>query len=131
MGKAITSHTQLKVYHVAFDTAMQLTDASKQFPKVEMYSLTDQIRRSSRSVAGNLAEGWRRRRYRAAFVSKLNESEAEAGETQSWIEFAVRCGYIDRALAARLYKSYDEVLAMLVAMIRNPDPWILRPETRN
>lgn len=123
MKKAIRRHTDLDVYQRAFDAAMQVFEFSKRFPKEERYSLTDQIRRSSRSVCGNLAEGWRKRRYPQAFLSKLTDSEAEAAETQAWIEFAVKCGYVKRDAAAKLYKEYDRVIAMLVKMATNVDAW--------
>lgn len=122
---AVKSHTQLEVYKQSFAAAMEVFRCSKQFPTDERYSLTDQIRRSSRSIAANLAEAWRRRRYEAAFVSKLNECEAEAAETQVWLHFAVECEYLNRKQAIALYKSYDAILKMLVAMISNPTPWIL------
>ena len=79
---------------------MEIFRISKTFPKEETYSLTDQIRRSSRSVFANLAEAWRERRYQAAFISKLSDTEAEAAETQVWIEFAVKCEYLDRQQGA-------------------------------
>ena len=104
---------------------MQIFNLSKTFPKHEMYSLTDQIRRSSRSVCSNLAEGWRKRRYEAAFVSKLNDSEAEAAETQTWIEFAVECEYVDRKAARDLYKTYNQILGKLVTIISRPEPWLM------
>jgi four helix bundle protein len=91
----IQRHTELKVYQLASDVAMQIFHLSKGFPKGETYSLTSQIRRSSRSVCANIAEAWRKRRYEAAFVSKLSDSETESGETQVWLEFAVKCGYLD------------------------------------
>src|SRR2546421_5819611 len=94
---------------------------SKKFPREEVYSLTDQIRRSSRSVCANLAEAWRKRRYEAAFVSKLNDSEAEAAETQTWLEFAVRCEYLAPDVGRDLFKAYNEVISMLVSMINNAD----------
>ncbi len=125
MGK-IVSHTDLEVYRKSFDTAMGLYKLSKGFSKEETYSLTDQIRRASRSVSANLGEAWRKRRYEAAFVSKLNDAESEAGETQVWLEFAVKCGYLDRDKAAPLYKKYEEILRMLVAMINNPGDWIIK-----
>src|SRR5262245_49658926 len=127
MGKLVQSHTDLECYRKAFEAAMELFEHSTRFPKEEIYSLTDQMRKSSRSVCANLGEAWRKRRYRAAFVSKLNECEGEAAETQTWIEFAVRCGYLDREAAKALYQTYDEVLRMLVAMICDPDPWLLAP----
>ena len=89
MGKKIRIHCELEVYQKAFDAAMQIFDLSKSFPKEETYSLTDQIRRSSRSVCSNLAEAWRKRRYEGAFINKLSDSESEAAETHVWLEFAV------------------------------------------
>src|SRR5437868_566418 len=108
---------------------MDLFELSKSFPKEETYALTDQVRRSSRSVCANLAEAWRKRRYQAAFISKLADSESEAAETQVWIEFAVKCGYLDRDHAEGLYRTYDEIVRTLVGMITHPDTWILTPET--
>jgi four helix bundle protein len=104
---------------------MEIFRVSKEYPKEDMYSLTDQIRRSSRSVCANLAEAWRKRRYEAAFVSKLSDAESEAAETQVWIEFAVKCGYLDRERGTPMYQTYDEILRMLVAMIHNPKSWLL------
>jgi four helix bundle protein len=83
----------LEVYRLAFDTAMEIYEISKSFPPEERYSLTDQIRRSSRSICANLAEGWRKRKYKAVFVNKLLDAAQEAAETQTWLEFAERCGY--------------------------------------
>lgn len=124
MGK-IRSHRQLEVYRMAFDVAMEIFELSKTFPREEAYSLTDQIRRSSRSVCANLGEAWRRRRYQAAFVSKLNDSEAEATETQVWLEFAVNCGYLERSTGRDLYATYDQILGKLVNMIRHPEHWVI------
>src|ERR1700685_1617181 len=120
MGK-IQSHRDLDVYRKAFDVSMTIFHLSKAFPKEETYSLTNQIRRSSRSVCANLAEAWRKRRYEAAFISKLSDSESEAAETQVWLQFAVKCGYLDRESAIALYQAYDEVLRMLVAIINRPE----------
>src|SRR6185369_15627955 len=125
MKRMIVRHQDLDVYKKAFAAAIQVFELSKDFPKEETYSLTDQIRRSSRSVCANLAEAWRKRRYEAAFVSKLNDAEAEAAESQTWLEFAVRCKYLGREDAKRLYKTYDEVISMLVAMINNSSTWVL------
>ena len=125
MNKKVQGHRDLEVYCRAFEAAMQIFELSKSFPKEEIYSLTDQIRRCSRSVCANLAEAWRKRRYPAAFVSKLSDSETEAAETQVWIEFAVKCGYLDRDRALVLYQSYDEVLRMIVAMINHPECWVI------
>src|SRR5262245_44280772 len=96
----IQKHTELDVYKKAFETAMKVFELTRAFPKEETSSLTDQVRRSSRSVCANLAEAWRKRRYQAAFISKLSDAESEAAETQVWIEFAVKCIYLDRKVAA-------------------------------
>ena len=118
-------HTDHQVYNRAFEAAMTVFSLSKTFPREEMYSLTDQIRRSSRSVCANLTEAWRKRRYEAAFVAKLSDAETEAAETQTWLQFAVKCKYLDRQQATPLYKEYEEIIAMLVAMIRDPEKWTL------
>lgn len=131
MRKKIQSHYDLEVYKKAFALAMQIFDYSKSFPNEEKYSLTDQIRRSSRSVCANLAEAWRKRRYEAAFISKLSDSESEAAESQVWIEFAVRCGYLDRAKAKLLFCMYDEVISTLVGMIIHPETWVIGAERRH
>jgi four helix bundle protein len=127
--RIVRTHTDLDVYRLAFDAAMQVFHLSNTFPKHEMYSLTDQIRRSSRSVCANLAEAWRKRRYEAAFVLKLNDSEAETAETHTWIEFAVECGYLDKKHARELYQSYNLVLGKLVSMISRPAPWLMPRKT--
>jgi four helix bundle protein len=121
----IQRHTELDVYKKALDASMRIFEISKAFPKEETYSLTDQIRRSSRSVYANLAEAWRKRRYEAAFKSKLSDSESEAAETQVWLEFAVKCGYVERDRATDLYQAYDEVLRMLVSMIHSSESWTI------
>jgi four helix bundle protein len=122
----VIRHSDLEVYNIAFETVMQMFELSKAFPKEETYSLPDQIRRSSRSVCANLAEGWRKRRYENHFVSKLSDAEMEAGETQSWLEFTVSCSYLSKEKARPLYKSYDSITKMIIAMMRNPDPWLLQ-----
>jgi four helix bundle protein len=123
MAQKITSHTELEVFRRSVDSAMALFEITKSFPREEMYSLTDQLRRCSRSVSGNLAEAWRKRRYPAAFVSKLSDSEAEAAETQVWIEYSVKCGYLNRNRGAELYQSYDAILRTIVGMISHPESW--------
>jgi four helix bundle protein len=123
MKKIVSKHQDLEVYRKAFEAAMQIFEISTSFSKEETYSLTDQIRRSSRSVCANIAEAWRKRRYIAAFISKISDAEGEAAETQTWIEFAVRCGYLDTEKGRELFKEYDEVISMLVAMINNADSW--------
>jgi len=92
---------------MAFEAAMRIFELTKSFPREETYSLVDQIRRSSRSVCSNIAEAWRKRRYEAAFVSKLNDAEAEAAETQVWLEFAVKCNYLDSTVGRELYTTND------------------------
>lgn len=130
-GKLIVRHQDLEVYKKAFDLAMRIFELSKIFPQEERYSLTDQIRRSSRSVCANLAEAWRKRRYKPAFISKLSDSEGESAETQTWIEFSVKCKYIEIQEGRDLYKGYDEVISMLVAMISNADKWVLPSANKN
>jgi four helix bundle protein len=125
MSVKIIRHQDLEVYKKAFEAAMRIFEISKNFPKEETYSLTDQMRRSSRSVCANTAEAWRKRRYQAAFVSKLNDAEGEAAETQTWLEFAVRCGYLEKEVGRILFKIYDEVISMLVTMINCPEVWVL------
>src|SRR6516164_6174697 len=120
LEKKIQSHRDLEVYRKAFDAAMHIFEISGGFPKQETYSLTDQVRRSSRSVCANLAEAWRKRRYEAAFVSKLCDSESEAAETQVWIEFGVKCSYMKRETGLDLYETYEEIIRMLVSMIHQP-----------
>jgi four helix bundle protein len=129
MSQKIQSHRDLQVYQRAFAAAMELFELSKSFPKEENYSLTDQLRRSSRSVCSNLAEAWRKRRYQAAFISKLCDSESEAAETQVWIEFAVKCNYLDRDRAGPLYRAYDDVIRTLVGMITHPETWVIGGES--
>ena len=121
----IKTHEDLDVYQLAFDAAMEIYELSKRFPVEEKYSLTDQIRRSSRSVCANLAEAWRKRRYKAAFLAKLNDCEAEAAETQVWIKFAVKCGYLKGISGRKLYETYNQILGSLVKMINTPDNWTL------
>jgi len=104
---------------------MEVFVASKRFPKEETYSLTDQIRRSSRSVCGNLAEAWRKRRYEAAFIAKLSDAEAEAAETQVWLEFAVKCGYLEREIAKPIFESYDRAIGTIVGMITHKESWLV------
>jgi S23 ribosomal protein. len=92
----IRDHNELDVFNLSFDNAMKIFELSKNFPKEEKFSLTDQIRRASRSVATNIAEAFRKRRYPKAFVAKLSDSEAEAAETQVWLKFSYECSYIDK-----------------------------------
>ena len=124
--EGIRGFRDLKVWQKAMDAAMAVFELSKHFPKCEMYSLTDQMRRSSRSVPSNIAEAWRKRRYSAAFVSKLSDAEGEAAETQTHIEMAFRCGYLSLEDARSVDGTYEEVLAMLASMASHPEQWSLR-----
>ena len=126
VGKKVQYHWELEVYQMSVEAAMQIFEISKSFPREENYSLTDQIRRSSRSVSSAIAEAWRRRKYKKAFVNKLNESESEAAETQVWLEYAVKCGFIDRDEGKDLHVIYDNIIGKLVTMGNNPDPWLLK-----
>lgn len=103
--------------------AMEVFEVTRTFPAEERYSLTDQVRRSSRSVCANVAEAFRKRRYPAHFASKLSDAECEAEETRTWLEFAYRCGYLERDKAAELDRTYDAVLAQLVTMASTPEQW--------
>jgi four helix bundle protein len=125
VARRIKSHRELEVYRLAFEAAMEIFEVTKAFPREERYSLTDQIRRSSRSVCANITEAWRRRRYRGSFVYRLNDAEAEATETQAWLEFAVKCSYLEAGVARSLYGRYDHILGKLVTMIRQPEKWVI------
>jgi four helix bundle protein len=116
MAEKIQYHWQLDVYKLSVQAAMKIYELSKSFPKDEIYSLTDQIRRSSRSVSGQIAEGWRRRKYAPAFVNKMNEAEGEAAETQVWLEYSVKCEYISREDGEGLHRMYDQIIGKLVTM---------------
>jgi four helix bundle protein len=102
---------------------MMIFNTSKTFPKEEMYSLTDQVRRSSRSVSGNLGEAFRKRKYPKSFISKLTDAEGEAGETQVWLDYALECGYINSSTHAELFDKYDHIISMLVNMSIKPENW--------
>ena len=121
----ILRHQDLVVYKRAIEATTRIFELSRGFPKEETYSLTDQVRRSSRSVPANIAEAWRKRRYAAAFICKLDDVEGEAAETQTWLEVSVRCGYVVRDRAAALFSEYDEIIAMLVSMENKPESWVL------
>lgn len=121
----VVRHTDLEVYQRAFAVAMEVFRLSKTFPAEEKYSLTDQGRRSSRSVAANITEAWRKRRYSSSFVSKLNDAEGEAAETQTWLQFAVECGYANAETTRTIYAEYDNIIGMLVNMQNHPDQWSL------
>ncbi len=116
----LKGHRDLKVYQLAYKLAMEIFQLSRAFPREEIYSLTNQIRRSSRSVAANLAEGFRKRRYPNMLISKLADCDGEASETQVWLDFALECGYISSTNHSRLTKGYEEVGKMLAGMMAKP-----------
>ena len=119
--KDLKHFRDLEVYQIAFNSAMKIFNLTKQFPSEEKYSLTDQIRRSSRSVCSNLAEGWRKRKYKAVFINKLTDSMQEASETQTWLEFSKACSYIDNDLFDELDSEYEKIIKMLNSMEINAD----------
>ncbi|BBD66052.1 S23 ribosomal protein [Nostoc commune NIES-4072] len=123
--RKIITHEDLIIYQKAFQAAITIFEISKRFPDEERYSLTDQIRRSSRSVCANLAEAWRKRRYKASFIAKLNECEAEAAETQVWLKFALRYQYLSIEEEKNLSGAYNQVLSGLVKMINQPEDWLI------
>ena len=118
-------YRDLKVYKLAYKLAMDIFDVTKSFPPEERYSLTDQIRKSSRSVAANIAEAWKRRQYPKMFISKTIDSASEAAETEVWLDFSQDCGYLNRTKYNQLMEGYDEVNRMLFGMVIKPDRFIL------
>jgi four helix bundle protein len=119
-------YRELRVYQLAFETAVRIYEISKTFPAEEKYSLTDQIRRSSRSVCSNIAEAWRKRRYPKSFVSKLSDSDAEATETQVWLDFSLRFGFVSAKVHKELVDHYDHVNSQLSLMMVEPHRWTPR-----
>jgi four helix bundle protein len=123
----IRSAKELKVYQVAYALAMEIFRLSQAWPPEEKYSLTDQVRRSSRGVCANLREAWAKRRYEAHFVSKLTDADGGNAETDTWLDFARDCGYLSKAEHAGLTADCREVGAMLGGMLGNPTPFLLKP----
>jgi four helix bundle protein len=119
----IKDFRELRVYQTAFESAMDIFHLSTKWPTEERYSLTNQIRRSSRSVCANIAEAWRKRRYPASFVSKMSDADGEAGETLVWLDFGLRCGYLPSESHAPLVATSDHICAQLVTMINQSDKW--------
>jgi len=118
------SFKSLKVYQLSYELAMDIFEITKNFPKDERYSLTDQIRRSSRSVCSNLAEAYRKRIYPKNFTSKITDADGESSETVVWINFAFDCKYINEEIKDGLLKKYDEVGKMLGSMANNPEKFL-------
>jgi four helix bundle protein len=119
----IADYKELRVYKLAFESAMEMFRLSKRFPSEEKFSLTDQVRRSSRSVCTNIAEAWRKRRYQAAFVSKLSDSDGEAAETEVHLDFALQCGYLPAENHSQLRDAYDHICRQLTKMIDDAPSW--------
>ena len=122
----IESAKDLRVYQNAYTLAMKLFELSKEFSNEERYALTDQIRRSSRSVCANLREAWAKRRYPAHFVSKLTDCDGENSETDTWLDFAMGCGYLTTERHKKLTDECSFIGSMLGKMINNPGPFIIQ-----
>ena len=121
--KKLQYHWEIDAYKLSVEAAMEIYELSKSFPDEEKYSLTDQIRKSSRSVSAQIAEGWRRRKYRGAFVNKMNEAESKAAETQVWLEYAAKCQYISKDSYTHLHYKYQEIIGKLINMGNHPEQW--------
>ncbi|MHB9012337.1 MAG: four helix bundle protein [Ignavibacteriaceae bacterium] len=122
------SFKDLTVYKKSFGLAMMIFEISKTFPKEEKYSLTDQIRRSSRSVSAAIAEGYRKRQYEAYFISKMSDSDMENSETQVWLDFALECKYISQDMYQSLISKSEEIGKMINHMIENPEKYIRKSD---
>lgn len=123
---AIKHYRELKVYQNAMNWAVRIFELPKSFPAEERYSFTDQIRRPSRSVCANLGEAWRKRRYEATFVSRLNDAETEAAETQVHAEVGWYCGYLSAAKFKEVDAAYDQIIGQIVKMADQPEKWLIR-----
>ena len=126
MTEIIKSYKDLRVFQNAMNVAMKIFQLTEKFPPEEKYSLTDQIRRSSRSVCSNITRAWRKRRFKTPFIAKLNDSEGEACETQVWVEFARQCNYLDDDACKDLDSAYDQIMGQLVKMMNQPDKWLIK-----
>jgi four helix bundle protein len=121
MAERIENFRELNVYQAAFELQQEIFEVTKEFPREELYSLIDQIRRSSRSIGGNIAEAWQKRRYEAHFVSKLTDSDAEQSETQHWLDTAMACGYMSHETHRTLLEKSMKIGRMLGSMINKPE----------
>jgi four helix bundle protein len=119
----LQKYQELRIYQIAFESAMQVFELVQEFPEEERSLLKVQIIRSSRSVCASIAEAWHKRRYKGAFVAKLVEAEAEAAETQTWVEFAIGCGYLDAEIGQEVYGRYAEILVGIARLIDNAEAW--------
>ena len=122
----MSGHRNLRVYQLSYELAMEIFRLTRTFPQDERYSLTDQIRRSSRSVPANIAEGYRKRQYPKMFVNKMSDADGECTETQTWLDFALDCGYISKENHLSLSDRYDLVGSMLGKMLREPEKFMPR-----
>ncbi|WP_288460352.1 four helix bundle protein [uncultured Chryseobacterium sp.] len=127
----IKFHQDLKVFQKSVEFAMIIFELTKSFPKEELYSLTDQIRRSSRSVSANISEAWGKRKYEKSFVAKLTDSEGEARETQTWLLYAWKCKYINEEHFISLNKQYNQIIGMLVNMMSQSGKWCSFSQNKN
>ena len=125
------TYRDLRVYQGALESCVELFERTKRFPPEERFGLVDQMRRSSRSVCADLAEAWHKRRYQAAFIAKLNDSESKAAETQVWIDIARKCGYFDEQESHQFNDAYDKILGQLVRMAQAPERWTIRCPPRS
>jgi four helix bundle protein len=122
----VQSFRDLKVYQLAFELQQEVFGLTKGFPREELYALTDQIRRASRSIGGSIAEAWHKRRYVASFVSKLTDADGEQGETQHWLDTSLACGYVSPTTHAALLGKCKDIGRMLGGMLADPEPWCMR-----
>ena len=123
MGVFAESFRDLEVYQEALTLSLEIHEFAKTLPPEERFSLADQMRRASRSVPANISEAWRKRRYKAAFISKLSDSETEASEMQCWLDFSLKAQFMSRALYADFDQRYERIIAQLVTMIDGADRW--------
>lgn len=124
----VRNYWELDVYGLAREGRQRIFEMSQSFPKEEMYSLTDQVRRASRSVCAQIAEAWGRRLYKADFINRLSQAESEARETQCWLETTVECGYVTQEIAQDLFQLYNNVIGKLVTMEKNPNQWLVKAD---
>ena len=123
MGERIERFQDLKVYKLSFELQQEIFELTKTFPKEEIYSLTNQIRKASRSIGANIAESWQKRRYVAHFVSKLTDADGEQAETQHWLDTSLACAYISSEEHGRLFLNCKEIGRMLGKMMQEPEKW--------
>jgi four helix bundle protein len=128
MKEKINTYKDLRVYNNAMEAAMKIFELTKSFPPEEKYSLTDQMRRASRTVCSTIGEAWRKRIDQSAFTSRLNDSESVACESQVWVEFSRKCGYLKDEVCDELDSAYDQILGQLFKMIKESDKWIIKPK---